>query len=111
VLDDELLATHIQELRRGTAVVACLALLHEPRYGYDLLQTLPDAGLYVDGNTLYPLLRRLESHGLLTSEWNTEQSRPRKFYRSSANGRQLLEALRDEWRSLEKALDPLLEER
>lgn len=110
MLDEELVATHLQELRRGTVVVACLALLDSPRYGYDLLATLPDAGLRVDGNTLYPLLRRLETQGLLTSEWNTDQSRPRKFYRTSPDGRRLLVALRDEWRSLDKALDSLLEQ-
>jgi DNA-binding PadR family transcriptional regulator len=109
-LEDELVATHLQELRRGTIVVACLALLDAPRYGYDLLDALPGAGLTVDGNTLYPLLRRLEAQGLLTSEWNTDQSRPRKFYRTSAAGRQLLTVLRDEWRSLDTALDPLLKE-
>ncbi len=110
MLDEELVASHLQELRRGTVVVACLVLLDAPRYGYDLLTTLSDAGLHVDGNTLYPLLRRLEAQGLLTSEWNTDESRPRKFYRTSAAGRQLLVALRDEWRSLDKALDALLEE-
>jgi PadR family transcriptional regulator, regulatory protein PadR len=105
-----LVATHLQELRRGTVVVACLALLHTPRYGYDLLDVLPDAGLLVEGNTLYPLLRRLEAQGLLTSEWNTDESRPRRFYRTSPEGRRLLAVLRDEWRSLEKALGPLLED-
>ncbi|MGC5652205.1 UNVERIFIED_CONTAM: helix-turn-helix transcriptional regulator [Kocuria sp. CPCC 205316] len=80
---DEIVASHFQELRRGTVVLACLLVLDEPRYGYALLRTLGDAGLDVEANTLYPLLRRLEAQGLLESDWNTDESRPRKFYRTT----------------------------
>lgn len=84
--DEELLGTHRQELRRGTVVLACLLALREPGYGYRLLKTLETAGIPSDGNTVYPLLRRLEERGLLESEWNTEESRPRKFYRTTEAG-------------------------
>lgn len=90
---DDLLRTHLQELRRGTVVVASLAALRTPGYGYGLLQDLASAGITVDANTLYPLLRRLEDQGLLTSEWDTTQSRPRKMYRTSDAGERLLDAL------------------
>ena len=73
--EDELVAGHLQELRRGTVVLACLTTLARPHYGYALLETLAEAGFAVDGNTLYPLLRRLEKQGLLTSEWNTDEPR------------------------------------
>ena len=87
--DEELLGTHRQELRRGTVVLACLLALREPGYGYGLLKTLESAGITSDGNTVYPLLRRLEERGLLESEWNTEESRPRKFYRTTKTGSEL----------------------
>jgi PadR family transcriptional regulator PadR len=87
--DDELLGSHRQELRRGTVVVACLLALREPGYGYGLLKTLDAAGIASDGNTVYPLLRRLEERGLLESEWNTDEPRPRKFYRTTAAGTEL----------------------
>ena len=87
--DEELLGTHRQELRRGTVVLACLLALREPGYGYALLKTLEAAGIPSDGNTVYPLLRRLEERGLLESEWNTEESRPRKFYRTTPAGEAL----------------------
>ena len=103
----ELIVGQAQELRRGTVVLACLALLEEPQYGYALLETLNDAGVTVDGNTLYPLLRRLEKQGLLTSEWNTEESRPRKFYQVSDSGRALLHTLLDEWQSLHLSIEDL----
>ncbi|MFC6886674.1 MULTISPECIES: PadR family transcriptional regulator [Actinomadura] len=101
---DELIHGQAQELRRGTVVLACLALLEEPQYGYALLETLTGAGVAVDGNTLYPLLRRLEKQGLLTSEWNTDESRPRKFYRVSPLGSRVRAGLVREWRDLTASL-------
>ena len=106
-MDDELVAGHLRELRRGTVVLACLAVLEQPRYGYALLETLDAGGFAVDGNTLYPLLRRLEKHGLLTSEWNTDEARPRKFYRTSPAGARVRAHLMQEWRSLDRAIDAL----
>lgn len=104
---DEVLATHSLELRRGTVVLAALASLDQPRYGYALLEHLAAAGVDVEGNTLYPLLRRLERQGLLTSEWNTDGTRPRKFYTLTAPGRRVLEELTREWAALDTALKTL----
>ncbi|WP_353951629.1 PadR family transcriptional regulator [Knoellia sp. S7-12] len=106
-MDEELIAGHLQELRRGTVVLACLTTLSKPRYGYALLETLAQAGFAVDGNTLYPLLRRLEKQGLLTSEWNTDEARPRKFYRVSPDGTRVLNQLMTEWRTLDGAIGAL----
>jgi PadR family transcriptional regulator PadR len=104
---DATLSTHLQELRRGTVVVASLTVLREPGYGYSLLETLSAAGFEVEANTLYPLLRRLESQGLLTSSWNTDEARPRIFYKTSALGDAIAAALRDEWTRLDKAVTDL----
>jgi len=102
--DTDLLATHRQELRRGTVVLACLMALRRPGYGYGLLDALAQAGVPVEANTLYPLLRRLESQGLLVSEWDTTETRPRKFYRTSAAGIAMAGELRNEWEGLGAAL-------
>ena len=112
-MDDEeaLLAGHIQEVRRGSVVLACLSELQRPHYGYSLLSTLERAGFGVDANTLYPLLRRLEKQGLLTSEWNTDDARPRKFYSISPRGEQFLEALTREWTELNSNIRRLLQGR
>jgi PadR family transcriptional regulator, regulatory protein PadR len=93
MIDEELLGSHRQELRRGTVVLACLLALKQSGYGYGLLKTLDDAGIPSDANTIYPLLRRLEERGLLESEWNTDDARPRKFYRTSAAGSELASQL------------------
>ncbi len=110
VPDDDGQGIHLQELRRGTVVLACLRLLLTPGYGYGLLEDLQRRGFDTDANTLYPLLRRLEKQGHLTSEWNTDESRPRKFYRTSPDGVRLAQALTDDFRSLAVAIDALPEE-
>lgn len=99
--------THLQELRRGTVVLACLHLLRTAGYGYRLLEDLERRGFATDANTLYPLLRRLEKQGYLTSEWNTDEPRPRKFYRTSPAGGRLADALGREWLALTDAIAAL----
>lgn len=108
--ETEALDTHLQELRRGTVVLACLRLLREPGYGYGLLEDLQARGFDTDANTLYPLLRRLEKQGHLASEWNTDEARPRKFYRTSPAGLRLAEALTDDFRALAEAIATLPKE-
>ena len=107
MLDEELLGTHRQELRRGTVVLACLLALRTPGYGYALLKTLVAAGIPSDANTIYPLLRRLEERGLLESEWNTDEARPRKFYRTSPTGSELASQLMTDMTSLNASLHAL----
>lgn len=107
---DEALDTHRQELRRGTVVLGCLRLLHEPGYGYGLLEELNARGFETDANTLYPLLRRLEKQGHLTSEWNTAEARPRKFYRTTAAGFRLAATLTDDFDAIATAIEELPED-
>lgn len=107
---DPVVAGHLQELRRGTVVLAALVALRTPGYGYALLESLNQHGIVVDANTLYPLLRRLEKQGLLTSEWNTDESRPRKFYRTSSEGDTLASTLIADWQRLDASLRHLTEE-
>jgi DNA-binding PadR family transcriptional regulator len=97
-----------QEIRRGSLVLATLSQLEEPRYGYALIEQLAEQGLEIEQGTLYPLLRRLEEQGLLDSEWNVEGSRPRRYYVISPAGKEVLEALTQEWEHLAKVMDDLL---
>jgi len=96
------------ELRRGCLVVAVLAQLHTEHYGYALRKALDDRGLAIDENTLYPLLRRLESQGLLVSQWREEEKRNKRFYRLSPAGEAVLANLLMEWRRMSSALDRIL---
>ena len=85
------------EIRRGVVVLAVLSQMDTARYGYSLIQQLAEQGLEIEEGTLYPLLRRLEKQGLLESEWEVGEARPRKYYRISPLGREVLAALRVEW--------------
>jgi len=96
------------ELRRGCLVLAVLAKLRSEYHGYALSKALAESGLEVDENTLYPLLRRLESQQLLVSEWRVEDKRNKRFYRLSENGQAVLERLLVEWRSINGAIENLL---
>jgi PadR family transcriptional regulator PadR len=97
------------ELRRGCLVVAVLAQLKSEQYGYTLRKSLNDDGLIIDESTLYPLLRRLESQGLLHSEWREENKRNKRFYRLSPTGAQVLDQLLEEWRRINASLDRIVE--
>lgn len=96
------------ELRRGCLILAVLAQLRVEHYGYTLRKALADLGMVIDEGTLYPLLRRLESQGLLVSEWREEDKRNKRFYRLSTEGRQTLKLLLAEWRSINTSLDRIL---
>ena len=101
------LEAHLRELRRGSVLLACLLLLRTPGYGYGLLERLEAAGVDVDANTLYPMLRRLEAQGLLTSEWDTEGTRPRKYYATSDEGLGLARELKAAWLEMTSTLEGL----
>ena len=94
---DKMYNNTINELRRGMIVLAVLSQLDEEQYGYSLLKRLSEVGLELDQGTLYPLLRRLESRGLLISDWKIEGSRPRRYYTLSPAGKELLPRLEEEW--------------
>jgi DNA-binding PadR family transcriptional regulator len=98
------------ELRRGVVVLATLSQLRTPRYGYELRQALADKGMPIEEGTLYPLLRRLETQGLLKSEWKIEDGPPRRYYTLNADGRKLLKKLTESWQSMNDAMHRLLKE-
>ena len=97
-----------QELRRGILVLAALSQLEEEKYGYALINSLAEKGLDIEQGTLYPLLRRLETQGLLNSEWNVDGSRPRRYYVINPEGKRILKDLATEWRNLGAVMKSLL---
>lgn len=107
-IDGDVFETLKLELRRGSLVLAVLAQLRSEHYGYTLRKALADAGVDIDEGALYPMLRRLESQGLLTSQWREEDKRNKRFYRISPDGEQVLGRLLSEWRALGQALDHII---
>ena len=108
-VEDDLFDKLRVELRRGSLVLAVLGALREERYGYTLRQTLEDAGLPIEEGALYPLLRRLESQGLLTSEWREDARRNKRFYKLSSDGERLLMQLLGEWGAISSSILRLTE--
>ncbi len=108
VKQEEIVAGLAQELRRGVVVLAVLSQLDEPQYGYSLVSKLADRGFPIEAGTLYPLFRRLEKQGLLESLWDTNESRPRKYYKLSLLGREIYTKLREEWTQMVGSVENLL---
>ena len=98
-----------QEFRRGTLIMLVLSQLKEPTYGYHLVQKLNDHGIPMEANTLYPLMRRLEGQGLLESQWDTTESKPRKYYKITEDGIRVLEEVRKYWKEFTENVNSLLE--
>ncbi|HEX4229184.1 MAG TPA: PadR family transcriptional regulator [Bryobacteraceae bacterium] len=96
------------ELRRGSLILAVMAELRQEQYGYVLRRALQELGMEIDENTLYPLLRRLESQGLLESQWREEDKRKKRFYRLSSDGAGVLGELLKEWRGINQALERIV---
>ena len=107
---EEVLSGLLQELKRGTIVLSVLSQLQRPMYGYSLTTRLSSLGMPVETNTLYPLLRRLESQGLLQSRWDTGEGKPRKYYEITSTGAQIYQALRAQWLRNTQAMQRLLDE-
>jgi PadR family transcriptional regulator, regulatory protein PadR len=109
-MDTDLFENLRLELRRGCLILAVLVQLRAEHYGYTLRKALAAQGLEIDEGTLYPLLRRLESQGLLVSEWREENKRNKRFYRLSHEGGRILEQLLDEWQRINTSLNRILQE-
>jgi PadR family transcriptional regulator, regulatory protein PadR len=107
-MNDEIFENLKMELRRGSLILAVLAALRTEQYGYTLRKQLAEKGMDIDEGTLYPLLRRLENQGLLSSQWREEEKRNKRFYRLSAGGKTVFDELVAEWRKINASLDAIL---
>ena len=106
---DEIISGFLLEMRRGTVILCVLAKLNESTYGYNLIAELAGTGIAIEANTLYPLLRRLEGQGLLESSWNTEGAKPRKYYNTTAFGKEVLVSLKNHWLKTVSNMNNILE--
>lgn len=99
----------ILEMRRGVIVLAVLSQCRQEQYGYSLMKSLSEKGLEMDQGTLYPLLRRLETQGLLSSNWRLEDARPRRYYVISPDGQKILPRLVNEWEGMVQMMRRMLD--
>lgn len=106
---DEIVSGLVQELRRGTLILLVLSQLKSPKYGYNLVKDLQECGIPIEANTLYPLMRRLESQGLLASEWETSEAKPRKYYKITSDGEIVLQKTIKQWKAFSANVNTLIE--
>jgi DNA-binding PadR family transcriptional regulator len=98
------------EMNRGFLHILVLALLEKDMYGYAMARHIEGLGYKVEENTLYPLLRRLEKSGSITSKWELGADRPRKFYAITEAGRALRRSLLVIWKNQNRILDGINKE-
>lgn len=98
------------EMRRGMLEFCVLLIVSEASvYATDILNKLKAADLIVVEGTLYPLLSRLRSEGLLEYEWEESRSGPpRKYYTLTQRGKESLSELKATWKSLSNSVATLL---
>jgi PadR family transcriptional regulator, regulatory protein PadR len=107
--NDQSIENLVLEMRRGVIVLAVLSQCNQEQYGYSLMKSLSEKGLLIDQGTLYPLLRRLETQGLLSSSWRLEDARPRRYYTISPEGQKILPKLVAEWESMVQMMGHMLD--
>lgn len=98
------------QLRKGVVQILVLQVLaEEPLYGYALVKRLEALGEFVAGEgTVYPVLRRLESSGLLEAMWEVgTPGNPRKYYTVTEQGRHFLRRALAEWDRIDGAIRTL----
>lgn len=85
-------------------------LEEEPRYGGEVIQLLRGKGpLLISEGTIYPLLSRLRTEGLVDTEWrDTPVGAPRRYYRLTASGQNAVAQFRDEWLRFRNSVDEIL---
>ena len=95
------------QMRKGILEFCILSLLHRQGYAYqaDILAELKQAQLIVVEGTLYPLLSRLKSAGLLKYQWvESQKGPPRKYYCLTTEGEEFLKELEKTWTHLRDAV-------
>jgi PadR family transcriptional regulator, regulatory protein PadR len=98
------------QMKKGVLGLCVLALLAQrENYAYEIASKLSEA-IGMGEGTIYPLMRRMQTDGLVETRLVESPSGPsRKYYRLTASGRAALEAQRDEWRGFARSVDALLE--
>jgi PadR family transcriptional regulator, regulatory protein PadR len=98
-----------QEWKKGSAELLVLSLLEDqPRHGYDiskLIQIRSEGALKFHVTSLYPLLYRLETRGLIDGRWvEKPEQRRRRYYNLTPEGRKMLRSQRKSWKEFVAAI-------
>lgn len=99
-----------QLMRKGLLEFCILTVIAAERmYSSDILKALKEADMLVVEGTLYPLLSRLKTQGLLTYDWEESKSGPpRKYYELTETGRVTVKELSKTWKELTTSINSLI---
>ncbi|HAJ95556.1 MAG TPA: PadR family transcriptional regulator [Actinobacteria bacterium] len=98
------------EMNRGVLQIMALLALETPMYGYMMIRFIEEIGYSIEENTLYPLLRRLEKNGWISSHWVVEDDRPKKYYEITTEGKMIRDKLLSIWQIQNRVIAKLLKE-
>ncbi|HCC05085.1 TPA: PadR family transcriptional regulator [Patescibacteria group bacterium] len=95
------------QLRKGFLEFSVLLIIGtQPTYAVDILKQLKKANLLVVEGTLYPLLSRLKSQGIVSYSWEeSKNGPPRKMYSITTDGKTFLGVLEEYWKSLDSIVN------
>lgn len=98
------------QMRKGILEFCTLLVISRgPTYASDILAALKEANLLVVEGTLYPLLSRLKSTGLLSYSWEESPlGPPRKYYQLTVEGKATLKSLKSTWGEFSKSIETLI---
>jgi PadR family transcriptional regulator PadR len=104
---------HFTQMRRGALEFCVMALLRNgDRYGFDVTRLLSEnPGLATSEGTIYPLLARLRSDGLVTTYWEeSPEGPPRRYYHLTEGGSIALDTFTLQWNVFSNSVNKLLKE-
>jgi len=103
-------AHHAQIMKGALDMCLLAAITRQPNYGYDLLRMLNDDGVSIaNESTVYPVLKRLATQGLIESYLEPSPEGPtRKYYRSTTQGETRLQTWIADWRDVRQGVDTVL---
>ena len=100
------------QMRKGSLEFCILLIISQAEtYASDILTDLKRADLLVVEGTLYPILSRLRSNGLLDYSWvESPSGPPRKYYRLTAAGKEQLKTLKQSWQQFTSSINSLIKD-
>ena len=101
-----------KELLKGSTDMLVLSIIeNESMYGYQMIKKLREKSnniFNLQEGTLYPILHNLESKGYITSYWDTTNSKKRKYYTITKDGKKYLKDKKEEWKIFSNGINDVV---
>lgn len=101
-----------KELLKGSTTMLIMEMLKdEDMYGYQITKKLKEKSenlFNLNEGTLYPILHKLEENNLITSYWDENTTRKRKYYAITEKGKKQLKDKKEEWKLFSNGVNKVL---